>query len=227
MNLAPLGYRGRTIDSKGIQRAIIATLLLGTLGACTGASVQAPVKFPVPVVESLPLNMGLVLSDELRSYVHQEKLENNGTWVIDIGDAQQPMFENLFSGLFQSYETLAKVNGQSSSHNGVIVPNIAQAQFSIPSQTRTDYFEVWIRYQIQLFDEQTLIAEWPITAYGKANVRNYGLVSTNEALTAAARAACRDAMAFFAVEFGADPKIRAWLDNEIPNLTTEKSTVSS
>lgn len=179
------------------------------------------------MVETLPLDMGLVLSDELISFVHEEKLENNGNWVIDIGDAQQPMFDNLFRGLFRSHETLPKVNAQTASHNGVIVPNIAQVQFSIPSQTRTDYFEVWIRYQIQLFDEQTLIAEWPITAYGKANVRNYGLVSTKQALTAAARAACRDAMAFFAVEFGADPKIRAWLDNELPNANTNLSAVSS
>jgi hypothetical protein len=201
--------------------------LLGGLGACAGASVEAPIKFPVPVVETLPLTMGLVLTDELTGYVHEEKLENNGNWVIDIGAAQQPMFENLFRGLFTNYETLPKVDGQSQSHHGVIVPNITQVQFAIPSQTRTDYFEVWIRYQIQLFDEQTLIAEWPITAYGKANVRNYGLVSTNPALTAAARAACRDAMAFFAVEFGADPKIRAWLDNKISNLKTDESSIPS
>lgn len=158
--------------------------------------------------------MGLVLNNELTGYVHEEKLEKNGTWTIDIGAAQQPMFENLFQGLFNNFETLPKVDGQSEAHNGVIVPNITQVQFSIPSQTRTDYFEVWIKYRVQLFDEQTLIAEWPITAYGKANVRNYGLVSTNQALTAAAHAACRDAMAFFALEFGAEPKIKAWLDNE-------------
>lgn len=199
------------------------------LSGCTGASVEAPVKFPVPVVEMLPVTMGLVLNAELTDYVHEEKLEKNGTWVIDIGAAQQPMFENLFRGLFANFETLSKVDGQSATHNGVIVPSITQVQFSIPSQTRTDYFEVWIKYQVQLFDEQTLIAEWPITAYGKANVRNYGLVSTNQALTAAARAACRDAMAFFALEFSAEPKIRAWLDNETGalNINPNNNSASS
>lgn len=167
--------------------------------------------------------MGLVLNTELTDYVHEEKLEKNGNWVIDIGAAQQPMFENLFRGLFTNFETLPKVDGQSTAHNGVIVPSITQVQFSIPSQTRTDYFEVWIKYQVQLFDEQTLIAEWPITAYGKANVRNYGLVSTNQALTAAALAACRDAMAFFALEFSAEPKIKAWLDNEVEKLNVKSN----
>jgi len=184
---------------------------LSALGACTGASVSVPSKFPVPLVSTMPLSMGLVLNSELINYTHEEQQQNNGTWRIGIGSAQQPMFESLFTGLFADYQLVESTADQAAELDAIVVPSISQMQFATPTQTGTTYYEVWIRYQIKLYDNETLVTEWPITAYGKANVKNYGLTATQPALKAAALAACRDAMAFFAVEFGSEPKIKQWL----------------
>ncbi len=208
-----------------LARPAVLLLLCVHLGACVGASVNVPTKFPVPVVEPVPLHVGLVLDDTLTGYEHVEDLEKNGEWRINIGPAQEPMFENLFRGLFDAHSRVNDHVQQPPSLHGVLRPSIEQVQFSTPTQTRTDYFEVWIRYEIKLYDQGELIATWPITAYGKANVRNYGMASTSPALQAAALNACRDAMAFFSVQFGKTPAVRTWLDTHIG--TPEQDTTST
>ncbi len=98
----------------------------------------------------------------------------------------------------------------------MLVPTIEEVQFSTPDQTRTSYFEVWVRYRFQLRDRDgSVVGEWPMTAYGKANASNYGLKSRNPALEAAALAALRDAMAFFTVQFRTVPAVRTWLKAEL------------
>ncbi len=212
--LSALGARPR------LRVALLAAACLTIGTACGGASVEVPTNFPVPVLDRLPLNMGVHLSDELLNYVHAERLENAGNWQIDLGDAQPAMFNNLLTGMFQGVEAVADPSAPSAGVNGVLVPSIQEVQFSIPSQTRSDYYEVWIRYQFQLYDgEGQLLADWPLTAYGKADEDNYGLQTDQPALQAAALAACRDAMAFFTVQFRNVPSVRAWLDRQLGGTT--------
>lgn len=196
--------------------------LLTLLCGCVGAEVEVPTEFPVPLLDPLPVAVGLVLDEALTNYVHEEELPDAGKWRISIGGAQPAMFNNLFTGMFSRYQEVASVTAadQSNGLQGVLHPSIAELQFSTPSQTRSDYFEVWIRYQIKLYDKGMLLGEWPITAYGKANVQNYGLSSTSPALQAAAFSACRDAMAYFAVEFQRIPAVRTWLDSKISGSNT-------
>lgn len=199
--------------------AVCTLVALLPLAACQGAQVSVPTEtneFPVPLLEPLPLTIGLVLDEQLTGYVHEESLPGNGDWRIDIGPAQPAMFNNLFAGMFDAFELVpsSTAEDQRAGLQAIIQPSIEEVQFSIPSQTRTDYFEVWIRYQIKLYDEGELLAEWPIAAYGKANVQNYGLSSTSPALQAAAFAACRDAMAYFAVQFQRIPAVQAWIKTE-------------
>lgn len=186
------------------------------LTGCGGASVAVPTNFPIPLVEKLPLTMGVYLNPELLAYVHEEDLETSGDWSIDLGGAQHSMFENLLTGMFHGVEFVTDPQSASSGVDGVLVPNIEEVQFSIPSQTRTDYYEVWIRYQFQLYsDDGQLLADWPLTAYGKANQRNYGMQTDQPGLQAAALAACRDAMAFFTVQFHGVPPVKDWLAAQI------------
>ncbi|MEZ5560792.1 MAG: hypothetical protein R3E86_19880 [Pseudomonadales bacterium] len=192
----------------------MAPLTLGLVGGCSGAAVEVPQEFPIPLVEKLPLRMGLLLTPELTSYVHEQTLEGSGDWRIELGSAQTPMFRNLLAGMFESSEiaTTAGAPGLA----GVLEPAIEEVQFSTPDQTRSDYYEVWIRYRFQLFGRDgTLVADWPLAAYGKANQRHYGMSSREPALQAAALAACRDAMAFFTVQFRSVPDVQRWLAAEL------------
>jgi len=196
--------------------------LAPVLTGCGGASVAVPTtSFPIPLVEKLPLKMGVHLNPELVAYVHAEKLETSGAWSINLGGAQQTMFSNLLTGMFESMEFVADPLSVSGELDGVLVPNIEEVQFSIPAQTRSDYYEVWIRYQFKLYsNDGQLLADWPLTAYGKANQKNYGLQTDQPGLQAAALAACRDAMAFFTVQFHGIPPVKDWLAGELGGQST-------
>ena len=202
------------------QHVLRGFALLGVslmLSACAGTQVAVnDEQFPVPLVEKTPLAMGIYLSPEIRSFVHQEPIEKRGNWKVDIGSAQEPMFQSLAEGMFQSFEWVDEVETEHPNLAGVLAPTIEELQFSTPKQTRSDYYEVWIRYQFKLYNSDGSVrGEWPLTAYGKANTQNYSLSVSGPALQEAALAACRDAMAFFTLQFHKVPAVQAWLaDNQ-------------
>ncbi len=209
----PASHRRRGVVAVATVVAAIAALFLT---GCGGASVSVPPALPVPLVDRLPLNMGVYLSESLLGYTHREELENSGEWAIEFGSAQTLMFDNLLGGMFASVRPVAQPEAPGGEVDGVLVPNIEEVQFSTPDQTRSNYFEVWVRYRFQLHGRDgALVGEWPLTAYGKANARNYGMNSREPALQAAALAAMRDAMAFFTVQFRTVPAVQDWLSAEL------------
>ena len=75
----------------------------------------------------------------------------------------------------------------------MIEPSIDAFEFSVPNQSQTDEFAVWIRYRIRIFDAAgNQVANWPISAYGKAQTTFF---SGDAALRRAAVLAMRDAAA--------------------------------
>jgi hypothetical protein len=77
--------------------------------------------------------------------------------------------------------------------DALIEPTIDAFEFSVPAQSQTEEFAVWIRYRIKIFDNQgNEIANWPISAYGKSQTTTFG---SDEALRRAAMLAMRDAAA--------------------------------
>ena len=92
-----------------------------------------------------------------------------------------------------------RMDGGDGELDGVLAPTIDQVQFSTPEQTRSDFYEVWIRYRMRLFDaDGTMRKEWPLIGYGKANNRNGG--DASECLNEATIWALRDAAAVLAFE---------------------------
>lgn len=195
--------------------------LLTTLAACGGASVSVPPELPTPLVQRVPLIMGIHLPEALLNFTHEEEIESAGDWTIELGSAQTVMFDNLLTGMFDGVRPVADPEAPGGEVDGVLTPSIEEVQFSTPDQTRSDYFEVWVRYRFQLHDRDgTLVGEWPLTAYGKANSRNYGMNSREPALQAAAISALRDAMAFFTVQFRSIPAVQSWLSTNVPRSSS-------
>ena len=96
-----------------------------------------------------------------------------------------------------------------------IEPEIRELQFATPDQTRTDYYEVWMRYDFKLYDlERNLTSTWSIPAYGKANKNNH--TGKLDVLEAAALSACRDVMAVFSIRFSSEQLIADWLNLDSP-----------
>ena len=92
-----------------------------------------------------------------------------------------------------------RVDGGDGQVDVVLAPAIDEVQFSTPKQTSSDFYEVWIRYRMRLFDSTgSMRTEWPLVGYGKASNRNSG--DSTEILNAATTWALRDAAAVLAFE---------------------------
>ena len=209
--------------SGGAVRTPVQLARVGLLGVvlllvgCAGADIDVPsTRLPVPVVDRLPINVGIHLSDDLRSYAHEETIKDFGTFRISVGPAQQLMFDNLATGLFAQHRFVTPENPAGNDLDAVLVPTIEELQFSIPEQTKSDFFEVWVRYNFQFISPNgAMIAQWPMQAYGRANSRNYGFLedTENAALQEASRVALRDAMAVFTFKFPRVARVNQWLAN--------------
>ena len=192
-----------------LHKALI-LLLVSLLAACSAPRVAVQGTFPVPLVNPYPIHVGWYLDPALTTYVHKEKIER-GEWVIDVGNVQQGMFDSLSKGMFRGHTFLERPEGAAPVQL-IFVPTIEKLQFSTPKQTRSKYFEVWIKYRFELRNpDGTSRGEFPLTAYGKAHIQNYAMNTNSAALQEAANAACRDAMAFFALQFRTLGPVKTWL----------------
>lgn len=188
--------------------------LLVLLSACASPQVAVEGTFPVPLVNPYPMHVGWLLDDTLTSYVHREKIDRGGDWVISVGSVQKDMFDSLSKGMFKGHDFLAERKADAPVQL-IFVPSIEQFQFSTPKQTRSKYFEVWIKYKFELLNpDGSSRGEFPLTAYGKAHIQNYSMNTNSAALQEAANAACRDAMAFFALQFRTLGPVKTWLDEQ-------------
>ncbi len=128
------------------------------------------------------------------NYVHEEEVMGRDEWTIDLGRSNAQFFEQLFGYMFTDVLLLGEDDDPSvMTFDAMIEPSIDAFEFSIPAQTRTDSFAVWIRYRIKVFDPQgELVADWPVSAYGKSLTTAMG---GSDALKRAAVLAMRDAAA--------------------------------
>ena len=203
--------RGR-VRNLGLRAFLLGALVL--LGACSSPQISVEGEFPVPLVNPYPVTVGWVIDDALASYVHTEKVDRGKAWVIKVGSVQKGMFDSLSKGMFKSHVFLDEPKA-ADPVQVIFVPRIEELQFSTPKQTRSKYFEVWIKYKFKMLNaDGSERGEFPLTAYGKAHTQNYSMNTTTSALEEATNAACRDAMAFFALQFRTLPPVKTWLDEE-------------
>lgn len=188
-----------------LRPAALACLCLSLLlGGCTTTAVTVEATFPErPVVQRLPLAVAVVYDEAFRSYTLAESIPQRGEWKIDLGAAQVALFQAMLPALFSAVterEALAP-EPEDSTAELLLRPQLQDMQFSIPYQTRSNFFEVWLKYEIQLYerDGETLVARYPLTGYGRT--RDGFLDSAQVAIEQAAITALRDAGAFFAIEF--------------------------
>ena len=192
--------------------AAVPGLLLALVG-CAGANVSVQTTVPTPLVERIPISVGVRFDESMAHYVHEEDLESLGKFRIELGSTQVPVFERVFDALFAHAERVESVEAPGGALDAILVPAVEALQFSIPEQTRSDFFEVWIKYKIEVYRPGgELIASWPLPAYGKSNSRNFGFMEgggQTPGLNEAAVRALRDAAAHFAFYFPVAPEIQA------------------
>lgn len=151
-------------------------------------------RIPSPLIAQMPLDVGVRYPAAFDNFVHEERVIGKEEWKIDLGRSNRMLFDKLFGSMFSSMQVLADgEDAQTHGLDAVIEPSIDAFEFSVPEQSQTDAFAVWIRYRIKIFDRAgTQVANWPISAYGKSQSSTFG---GDDALRHAAVLAMRDAAA--------------------------------
>ena len=210
------------------------SILLATMGGCAGSKVVLhDPTIPEPLIDQLPISVVARFPEEFDNFVHEEQVIGKEKWTIDLGQSNKMLFTKLFGSMFSEFEVIASdVDARDLPIDALIEPSIDAFEFSVPNQSQTDEFAVWIRYRIKIFDQKGVqIANWPIAAYGKSQTTTFG---GDDALRRAAVLAMRDAAALIIMQMDRATGIsklssaRAQQDQAVPTtLPTEENLQST
>lgn len=191
-------------------KSVALTLIVAALSGCSSnVALQNPT-IPDPLIDKLPLSVAVRYPEEFEHYVHEEKVIGKDEWTIDLGRSNSLLFTKLFDAMFTECTIIGPpadpeklpthctfvapdTDPQNLQFDALIEPSIDAFEFSVPNQSQTDSFAVWIRYRLKIFDAAgNEIANWPLSAYGKSE---NSFMGGDEALRRAAVLAMRDAAA--------------------------------
>jgi hypothetical protein len=196
-----------------------ASLLLALLAGCA-SQVEVQADFPTPLIEPLPVSVGIVMDEALTEYEHFEEIPDQITWTIRLGSANRTMLEQLLASLFATtvaVDALPTPESRSSL-DGVIKPELEKFEFEVPVRGRDNFAEVWMQYRLKLYEpDGDLVADWPVSGYGKSEIHRSG---REDSLTQAAIVAMREVGAAIATQFPAQPQVEYWVQqrqNQIPS----------
>ncbi len=212
------------MNAKRLKPFPVAILI--ALSACsTHVTLRNPT-IPDPLIETRPLSVAVRYPEAFQHYVHKEKVIGKDEWTIDMGRANKMLFTRLFGAMFANCTVIGEepkladdqealpcsfvppdTDPGTLSVDALLEPSIDAFEFSVPEQSQTDSFAVWIRYRLKIFDaEGNEIANWPLSAYGKALS---GMMGGDEALRHAAVLAMRDAAALVILQMDKSQRISA------------------
>ncbi len=154
---------------------------------------------PKPLIDQLPLSVAARFPSAFDNFVHEEQVIGKEKWIIDLGASNRLLFTQLFGSMFTDFMVIEEgSDARDLPIDALIEPSIDAFEFSVPNQSQTDEFAVWIRYRIKIFDSEGVqIANWPIAAYGKSQTSTFG---GDDALRRAAVLAMRDAAALIILQ---------------------------
>jgi len=181
------------MTSSTLKKISIAVFLTA-LGACSSQVTVNDPSIPDPVIEEIPLSVAVRFPDVFEHFVHEEQVIDKKKWTVDLGRSNTLLFTKLFRAMFSDLTVIGDdVDARDMPIDALIEPSIDAFEFSVPGQSGTSSFAVWIRYRIKIFDtEGKLFVNWPISAYGKSLSTAMG---GDDALHRAAVLAMRDAAA--------------------------------
>lgn len=217
-----------TILARNAQRLLTLITLLALL-ACTSREVVVEGSFPTPLVDPVPVSVGVLFTEEFKKHQLVDDASGRGevSWRVSTGTAQVEFWSTLFSAFFQnvvfieSYEDL-----QTYDVDAILIPKVADVQYATPLHTNVKVYEIWMRYNLALVEPEQIIdeenaaislenmqpfAEWPLTAYGKTPTAF--MQSETDAVNLAAVMALRDAGANFITSFLRVPGVMDWIEN--------------
>jgi hypothetical protein len=186
----------------------LAVAAASCLASCGGSQVIVESTFPRPLIEPLPVSMGVVIPDELYNFIYTEDIPDQSLWTIALGDANVAMLAPLFEGMFRETTDLESLAAADTTLDGVIEPTLEKFEFDVPTGERDEFVEVWLQYEITVYEpDGGTVMQWPVSGYGKSEL----LRDPEDAVQRAAIVAMREAGATIATKFSEQPQMRQWL----------------
>lgn len=202
---------------------LVAAIICLLSGAGCSQSLTIPDRIPEPLVQSLPLRAGIYYTPAFSSYRHTEDNENQPAWDISLGAANTGLFDRLGKRLFRDTARISTLPtpGNPASFDVVIEPTIDAFEMSLPDQSASGQYAVWIRYTLRAYGpEGELISAWKLSGYGEAGKNTLKPALSMEQATVLAM---RDAAATISMEFATQPGIDQLLREKSDASTNESN----
>ena len=198
----------------------VSLLALFVAGCSTSVAIDTTT-IPKPITATIPLVVAVRIPADFENFVYQEKVMGRQEWTIDLGRSNAEVFTQLFSHLFTELIVLSPDDNPADyTFDALIEPSIDDFEFSIPEQSQTDAFAVWIRYRLLVFDSAgNRYANWPVSAYGKSQKEGIG---GTDALQRAAVLAMRDAAALMVTQMERATGLSALADGPLEESLIEE-----
>ena len=166
------------------------------------------------------MDVAVRIPAEFYNFVHEENVLGRETWTIDLGASNASFFTQLFGYMFDNVIVLGPDdNALDYTFDALVEPTIEGFEFSVPNQSKTDAFAVWIRYRMQIFDSLGNNAStWTVSAYGKSQKEGMG---GSKSLQRAAVLAMRDAAALILLQMDKSTKIGELADGPLDLIAIE------
>jgi hypothetical protein len=208
------------IVPRTLGRSALAAAAVSLMSACV-SSVVVEADFPAPLVEPLPVAMGLIFDEELQNFVHVEALPQQSAWTIDLGDANIAMLSPLFDRMFMRTRKVTRVPVDADvigSIDGVLRPRLEKFEFDVPIGERDQFVEVWMQYLLTLYEpDGSVVTEWPVSGYGKAELTG----RRQDSVRRAAIVAMREVGAAISTRFVEQPDVSYWLQERQNALSAD------
>lgn len=195
--------------------------LLAAAGVSAGCSTTVPpltAEFPAPLIEGLPISVGVYYDEDLRNFTYNERVSDGTSWTIELGESNVRLFNRLFSAMFSQVTEIAELDDSPPGVDAIIRPVLEEYAFLTPNELGSRFYAVSIRYRVFLHDQAGAeVANWAINAYGqsRAGAINAGRLKIGP-LQEATNLAMRDAAAGAIVTLPQQTEILALLTPEIP-----------
>jgi hypothetical protein len=194
-----------------LLRAALAATCLGLLAACTTTSLDTKAQLPPPLLEQLPVRVGVHYSDEFRNYVHKET-RGSIDYEVTLGAAHVTNLDWLLKAMFREIvhvDDPTRVADIRPPVAFVLEPKFEEYSFLTPKDVAGEAFIVTIRYLLTLYDSGgARVDSFTFTGYGREKART---LASKEPLAVATQRAMRDAGAKVAVELTDQDAVRLLL----------------
>ena len=193
-------------------KKLLGGCLIFFVQSCGTSSIVIEGQYPSPNVTKIPLSIGVIYPQELIDFNYVEYSEiGEEEYRVQSGQSHRDLFDALLPSMFERVVVLDSIESAVSQEVDIVfLPAIEEFQLALPSKTKLDVFEVWVKYNLRISDsEGEGIADWILTSYGKTPTRT--MRSVENSINQAAVVALRDFASSFTLGFSQVPEIRQWL----------------